>query len=124
MANLDLTLDVPQFVAGDRLRFYAKDIPTPSGEGDDDDAKFTSDEQKAWITVVVGDITPYFVNTEFPYYAIEKGKRVFKDTGCLEVVIDQAAANMINNYIGLHGHLTFQVQGRNFTLTRISRVMK
>lgn len=122
LTNLDLTLDVPQFVAGDRLRFYAKDIPTPNGT--DADAEFTSDDQKAWITVVIGDITPYFVNTEFPYYAVEKGKRVFKDTGCLEVVIDQAAANMINNYIGLHGHLTFQVQGRNFTLTCISRVIE
>ena len=122
LANLDLTLDVPQFFAGDRLRFYAKDIPTPNGKGDD--AKFTSDEQKAWITVVVGDITPYFVNTEFPYYAVEKGERVFKTSGCLEVIIDQAAANMINNYIAQHGHLTFQVQGRNFTLTCISRVIE
>ena len=123
LANLDLTLDVDHFVAGDRLRFYATNIPTPNGEGDD--AKFTSDDQKAWITVVVGDITPYFVNTEFPYFAVEKGVRVFKDTGCLEVVIDQAAADLINNYIDLHGNkLTFQVQGRNFTLTCISRVIE
>ena len=122
LANLDLTLDVPQFVAGDRLRFYAKDVPIPDGEGDD--AQFTSEEQKAWITVVVGNITPYFVNTEFPYYEIRDGLRVFKTSGCLEVIIDQDAANLINNYIDQHQNLKLEVQGRNFTLTRISRVMK
>ena len=117
LANLDLTLDVSQFVAGDRLRFYAENIPTPTnGES------FTNDDQKAWITVVIGDITPYFINTEFPYYAVEKGVRVFKSSGCLEVVIDQASADLINSYIS-GGKLTFQVQGRNFTLTKISRII-
>jgi hypothetical protein len=119
LANLDLTLDVPQFVAGDRLRFFATDIPTPQGS-----EEFTNDEEKAWITVVVGNITPYFINTEFPYYAIEKGERVFKDTGCLEVVIDQAAADLINNYIDQNKNLKLEVQGRNFTLTCISRVIE
>lgn len=123
LANLDLTLDVPQFVAGDRLRFYATNIPIPNGTGED--AKFTSDDQKAWITVVVGDITPYFINTEFPYYAVEKGVRVFKTSGCLEVVIDQASADLINSFISRNGNkLTFQVQGRNFALTCISRVIE
>lgn len=117
LANLDLTLDVPQFVAGDRLRFYAENIPTPTnGE------KFTNDDQKAWITVVIGNITPYFINTEFPYYAVEKGVRVFKSSGCLEVVIDQASADLINSYIS-GGKLTFQIQGRNFTLMKISRII-
>ena len=120
LTNLDMTLDVTHFVAGDRLRFHATNIPIPEN-GD----QFTSDDQKAWITVVVGDITPYFVNTEFPYYSIEKGARVFKTSGVLEVVIDQASADLLNNYIDLHGNkLTFQVQGRNFTLTRISRVIE
>lgn len=120
LANLDLTLDVPQFVAGDRLRFYAKNIPVPA-----DGQQFTSDDQKAWITVVVGDITPYFINTEFPYYAVEKGVRVFKTSGCLEVVIDQASADLINSFISKNGNkLTFQVQGRNFALTCISRVIE
>ncbi len=120
LANLDLTLDVPQFVAGDRLRFYAKNIPVPA-----DGQQFTSDDQKAWITVVVGDITPYFINTEFPYYAVEKGVRVFKTSGCLEVVIDQASADLINSFISKNGDkLTFQVQGRNFALTCISRVIE
>jgi hypothetical protein len=113
-----LELDVDHFVAGDRLRFYASNIPIPEN-GD----KFTNDDQKAWITVVVGDIQPYFVNTEFPYYAVENGERVFKTSGCLEVIIEQDAANLINNFIDQHGNkLTIQVQGRNFTLTRISRV--
>lgn len=123
LANLDLTLDVDHFSAGDRLRFYAKDVPIPEGEGDD--AKFTSEEQKAWITVVVGNITPYFIHTEFPYYEIRDGQRVFKTSGCIEVIIDQSAADLINNYIDTHSNkLTLQVQGRNFTLTRICRVKK
>lgn len=118
LANLEASLDIDQFHAGDHLRFYATNIPTPTnGE------LFTSDDQKAWITVVIGSITPYFINTEFPYYIIQDGQRVFKDSGCIEVVLDQAAADLLNPYIS-GGKVTFQVQGRNFTLTRISRLIK
>ena len=121
LKNLELSLDVSQFTAGDRLRFYASNIPIPNGTGDD--AKFTNDDQKAWITVVIGGITPYFINTEFPYFIYENGVKVFKTEGCIEVVIDQAAADLINQYIQ-NGTLTFEVQGRNFTLTDITRVVK
>ena len=118
LANLDATLDIDQFHAGDRLRFYATNIPIPA-----DGKEFTDDNQKAWITVVIGSITPYFINAEFPYYSIEKGERVFKESGCIEVVLDQAGADLLNPYI-VGGKVTFQVQGRNFTLTRISRLIK
>lgn len=119
LANIDLTLlDVQHFKAGDRLRIYAENIPTPTnGE------EFTSEEQKAWITVVIGNITPYFINTEFPYFVYENGVKVFKNSGCLEVVIDQAAADLINNYIDQYGNLKLEVQGRNFTLNYINRVV-
>lgn len=119
LANIDLTLDVEHFSAGDRLRFYAEGIPTPTnGE------EFTNDDQKAWITVVIGNITPYFINTEFPYFVYENGKKVFKNSGCLEVVIDQAAADLINSYIDTYHNLKLEVQGRNFTLNYINRVVK
>lgn len=118
LADLGLTLDVDEFHAGDRLRFYAEGIPTPTN-GD----QFTNDEQKAWITVVIGSITPYFINTEFPYYANINGKKVFKNSGCIEVVLDQASADLLNPYIS-NGKIAFQVQGRNFTLKRIARVVE
>lgn len=118
LANLDATLDIDQFHAGDRLRFYATNIPIPTNG-----QEFTDDNQKAWITVVIGSITPYFINAEFPYYVIQKGERVFKESGCIEVVLDQAGADLLNPYIS-GGKVTFQVQGRNFTLTRISRLIK
>ena len=118
LADLGLILDVDEFHAGDRLRFYAEGIPTPTN-GD----QFTNDEQKAWITVVIGSITPYFINTEFPYYANINGKKVFKNSGCIEVVLDQASADLLNPYIS-NGKIAFQVQGRNFTLKRIARVVE
>ena len=73
--------------------------------------------------MVIGSITPYFINTEFPYYVVQNGERVFKESGCIEVVLDQAAADLLNPYIS-GGKVTFQVQGRNFTLTRISRLVQ
>lgn len=118
LANLAATLDIDQFHAGDRLRFYATNIPIPTNG-----QEFTDDNQKAWITVVIGSITPYFINTEFPYYVVQNGERVFKESGCIEVVLDQAAADLLNPYIS-GGKVTFQVQGRNFTLTRISRLVQ
>ena len=106
---------VGQFFAGDLIRFYAKDMPIPeNGE------KFTDDEKKAWITVVINSITPYFIDQEFPNYVRENNVNVFKTEGCLEVVLDEYAANMLNTAISnASGMLTIEVQGRNFTLTKI-----
>ena len=104
--NLPLTLDLDRFYPGDRLRFYGKNI------GDE-----------AWITVVIGDITPYFIDSNFPNYVINSdGMKESKTTGCVEVLLDQTSADLLNTKVS-DKKVTFQVQGRNFTLTRICRVL-
>ena len=106
LGNLTLTLDLDKFYAGDRLRFYA--------EGIDDDA---------WITVVIGNITPYFVDSPFPNYILDTaGNKTPSTSGCVEVFLDEEAAARLNNEVS-GGKVTFQVQGRNFTLKRICRVL-
>ena len=118
LADLPLTLDITEFHAGDRLRFYAENIAQPkNGE------TITNDDEKAWITVVIGSITPYFINAEVPYYAVINGQKELRTSACIEVIIDQASADLLNPYIS-NGKITFQVQGRNFTLVEISRVVE
>ena len=100
------TLNVAQFYPGDRLRFYGEEI------GDE-----------AWITVVVGDITPYFIDSDFPNYVIDAdGNKEARTTGCIEVMLDENSAALLNSKIS-DGKVTFQVQGRKFVLTRICRVL-
>ena len=95
-----------KFYPGDHLRFRAKDI------GDD-----------AWISVTIGDITPYFIDSEFPNYVKNAdGRREPRTEGCIEVLLDQDACDKLNNYV-VNGKITFTVQGRNFTLTGITRVL-
>ena len=109
---------IGSFSAGDRIRFYAKDMPVPAnGEN------YTNDNQKAWITVVIGSIRPYFVDQEFPNYEFENGVKVFKTEGCMEVVLDDYSADLLNAEFA-KGQKTMQVQGRNFTLTKICVVAK
>ena len=105
--DLSLTLpsDAPKFYAGDRLRFYAENI---------------SDD--AWITVVIGSIQPYFVNSEFPNYILDsEGNRTEATSGCVEVLLDQESTERLNSQVS-DGKVVFQVQGQGFILTRICRV--
>ena len=106
LADMGATLDLDQFYPGDRLRFYGENIL-----------------DEAWITVVIGDITPYFIDSEFPNYYIDSdGKKVSRSNGCVEVLLDEDSAKLLNSKVS-DGKVTFQVQGRNFTLTRICRVL-
>lgn len=109
LANMNGTLSVDKFYAGDRLRFYGENI------GDE-----------AWITVVVGGIQPYFIDSNFPNYVVDSdGKQIPATTGFIEVLLDDASAELLNNEISTENNakkVPFQVQGRGFTLTRICRV--
>lgn len=109
-----------QFSAGDMFRIYAKDMPAPANG-----TTLTSDEQKAWITVVIGSISPYFIDQEFPNYDFEGDAKVYSSSGCLEVVLDEYAANLLNAQIDqTNKTISLEVQGRNFTLTKICVVSK
>ena len=106
LADMEATLDLDKFYPGDRLRFYGKGIGN-----------------EAWITVVIGSITPYFIDSDFPNYVINPdGTKSSRSTGCVEVLLDESAADLLNSQVK-SGKVTFQVQGRNFTLTRICRVL-
>ena len=109
LANLPLTLNLDKFYPGDRLRFYGTNIG-----------------QDAWITVVIGNITPYFIDSLFPNYIIDAaGNTTYltpEQSSCVEVLLDEDACDLLNNEVS-GGKVTFQVQGRNFTLTRICRVL-
>lgn len=110
-----------QFSAGDMFRIYAKDMPAPANG-----TTLTSDEQKAWITVVIGSIRPYFIDQEFPNYDFDNDKKkVYSSSGCLEVVLDEYAADLLNAQIDqTNKTISLEVQGRNFTLTKICVVSK
>jgi hypothetical protein len=93
------------FKAGDRLRFYGENILAD-----------------AWISVSIGDITPYFVDSEFPNYIYNAaGEKEPRDSGCVEVLLDESAAILLNDQV-TDGKMNFTVQGRQFTLTGISWV--
>lgn len=95
-----------EFYAGDRLRFRATGI-----------------KPDAWISVAVGNIKPYFVDSEFPNYVYNAdGSKETREDGCVEVLLDEASAAKLNENVS-NGKITFQVQGRNFTLTGITRVL-
>jgi hypothetical protein len=95
-----------QFYPGDRLRFRAKEI-----------------KDDAWISVSIGNITPYFIDSEFPNYVKNAdGSRETRTEGCVEVLLDEDACKTLNNYVS-NGKITFTVMGRNFTLTGITRVL-
>ena len=102
-------IEIKEFYPGDRLRFYAKGI-----------------KDNAWITVVVGSIQPYFIDSEFPNYILDsQGNKTIlteQQSGCVEVLLDESSAKLLNSYI-VDGSIEFEVQGRNFTLTRICRVL-
>ena len=46
-----------------------------------------------------------------------------KTSGAIEVKLDEANAEKLNNSFNNNGQLAIQVQGRNFTLTRIGRTL-
>ena len=99
-----------KFFPGDRLRFYGTKI-----------------KEDAWITVLIGGISPYFIDSEFPNYKLDSSgnKQMLSsdDTSCIEVVLDEWSAGLFNEQLKNNGSLSFQVQGRNFTLTSICRVV-
>jgi hypothetical protein len=108
---LSSSRDDIKFYPGDRLRFYGTQV--------NDDA---------WITVLIGDISPYFIDSEFPNYTLDaKGQKVplpLEKTSCIEVTLDEWSCSILNEQIKKNnGVLNFQVQGRNFTLTQICRVL-
>ena len=94
-----------QFSAGDRLRFRASEIGA-----------------EAWISVSIGDITPYFVDSEFPNYIYNAdGQKETRTDGCVEVLLDESAAQLLNQKVS-GGTMSFTVKGRSFTLTGITWV--
>ena len=108
---LSSSRDDIKFYPGDRLRFYGTQV--------NDDA---------WITVLIGDISPYFIDSEFPNYTLDaKGQKIplpLEKTSCVEVSLDEWSCSILNEQIKKNnGILNFQVQGRNFTLTQICRVL-
>ena len=108
---LSSSKDDIKFYPGDRLRFYGTQI-----------------KDDAWITVLIGDISPYFIDSEFPNYTLDaKGNKIplsLEKTSCIEVSLDEWSCSILNEQIKKNnGILSFQVQGRNFTLTRICRVL-
>ena len=106
LARLNTTLDVDKFYPGDRLRFYGTDI-----------------KDEAWITVIVADVKPYFIDSNFPNFIVDSnGNQIPKESGCVEVMLDEKSAEILNNAIS-GGTLNMEVQGRNFILTRICRVL-
>ena len=105
LEDFPASLDVEQFNSGDRLRFYGENIGN-----------------EAWITVEVGSITPYFVDSDFPNIVVNSdGSTTPATSGCIEVVLDNSSASLLNAQIS-GGTITFRVHGRNFTLTSICRV--
>lgn len=108
---LSSSRDDIKFYPGDRLRFYGTQI-----------------KEDAWITVLIGDISPYFIDSEFPNYTLDaNGDKIplaLGKTSCVEVSLDEWSCSILNEQIKKNnGILSFQVQGRNFTLTQICRVL-
>ena len=110
----DCVLSLP---AGDTGKFFAGDYLTFYGENLQDDS---------YITVVLygGNSKPYFIDTKFRNYDVDsQGNMTPKTSGAIEVKLDEANAEKLNNSFNNNGQLAIQVQGRNFTLTRIGRTL-
>lgn len=107
--------NIPLSLPAGRNQFYAGDYITFYGENLKDDS---------YITVVFGDGTkPYFIDTRFLNYDVDtQGNMTTKPSGVIEVKLDKANAEKLNNSY-INGQLAIQVQGRNFTLTRIGRTL-
>ena len=103
----DIPLAYQTFYAGDYITFY--------GSGLTDDS---------YITVVFADGSkPYFIDTRFLNYDVDsQGKMTTKTSGVVEVKLDKTNAEKLNKSLK-NGVVTIQVQGRNFTLTRIGRTL-
>jgi len=105
----DINLNVNIVYPGDRLIFEMSNL--------------TSD---SYLTVVFSDGSkPYFIDTTIPNYDLDaQGNKinVGKTTGVVEVLLDEANAEKLNKSLS-DGTIPIQVQGRNFTLTRIGRTL-
>ena len=99
----NIELNVDKFYPGDRLRFYGSGL-----------------NENSYITVVFADGSkPYFVDTKFAE-SDENGN--YPSTACVEVLLDEVYCEKLNNSKSGDGKIMLQVQGRNFTLTQITRV--
>ena len=93
----NISLNIDQFKVGDRLRFYGSGINANSH-----------------ITVVFSDGSqPYLIDTDF---ATPDGNGNYPSVACVEVLLDQLSCDKLNS------SKVVQVQGRDFTLTQITRV--
>lgn len=113
----DCVLTLPSLPSGDTGKFFAGDYLTFYGEDLQDDS---------YITVVLygGNSKPYFIDTKFRNYDVDsQGNMTPKTSGAIEVKLDEANAEKLNNSFNNNGQLAIQVQGRNFTLTRIGRTL-
>ena len=113
----DCVLTLPSLPSGDTGKFFAGDYLTFYGEDLQDDS---------YITVVLygGNSKPYFIDTKFRNYDVDsQGTMTPKTSGAIEVKLDEANAEKLNNSFNNNGQLAIQVQGRNFTLTRIGRTL-
>ena len=98
----NIELNVDKFYPGDRIRFYGSGL-----------------NENSYITVVFADGSkPYFVDTKFAE-SDENGN--YPSTACVEVLLDEVYCEKLNNS-KKDGKIMLQVQGRNFTLTQITRV--
>lgn len=99
----NIELNVDKFYPGDRLRFYGSGL-----------------DENSHITVVFADNSrPYFVDTKFAE-SDENGN--YPPTACVEVLLDEVYCEKLNNSKSGDGKIMLQVQGRNFTLTKITRL--
>ena len=99
----EIYLNVDKFYSGDRLRFYGTGL----------------DENSHIIVVFADNSKPYFVDTKFAE-SDENGN--YPSTACVEVLLDEVYCEKLNNSKSGDGKIMLQVQGRNFTLTQITRV--
>ena len=104
-----LPLDFDMYYPGDRITFFVEDLKDDS-----------------YMTVVFADGNkPYFIDTMIPNYDLDaEGHKINKGktSAVIEVKLDEANAKKMNSS-KRDGRPALQVQGRNFTLTQISRTL-
>ena len=104
-----LPLDFDTYYPGDHITFFVEDLTNDS-----------------YITVVFADGNkPYFIDTVIRNFDLDaQGNKinVGKTSGIIEVELDEANAKKLNSS-KWEGSPALQVQGRNFTLTKIGRTL-
>ena len=104
-----LPLDFDTYYPGDHITFFVEDLTNDS-----------------YITVVFADGNkPYFIDTVIRNFDLDaQGNKinVGKTSGIIEVELDESNAKKLNSS-KWNGSPALQVQGRNFTLTKIGRTL-